>query len=302
MYTAPKTLLVVAAEANYFPLAQDALQSVLDKPERSQITLGFLDLGCTEGQREWLHSHVDRLEAPDWEDFTVRYPEDTPNYLKFVLARPLLSEYFPGFDVYLWLDADAWVQNWEAIALLQAGAQEHQGLAIVPEIHRHAEFLYDGRLPQFLGWAQRLYLDAGGETLAQRFGYRALLNMGVFALHVEAPHWAAWQEQMNVLLAQGFFNIMTDQVAMNLAVYQNPEVFAQTELLPAWCNTLPTAPAVWDETRRQWVERYLPHHPIGIWHLAGKEKPESLRTTTLSGATAIAPARYGLYRKDVLGL
>ncbi|NJK61000.1 MAG: hypothetical protein HC918_13185 [Oscillatoriales cyanobacterium SM2_1_8] len=297
-----KTLLVVAAEANYFPLAQDALQSVLDKPERSQIALGFLDLGCNQPQREWLQSHVDRLETVDWGDFTVSYPDDTPNYLKIVLARPCVPQYFPGFEVYLWLDADAWVQKWEAIALLRTGAQKHKGLAIVPEIHRHASFLYDGRWPQFLGWMQRLYLDAGGADLAQQFCTYPMLNVGVFAAHVASPHWAAWQQQMEALIVNSFFNIMTDQMAMNLAVYQNPEVFAHTELLPAWCNTLPTAPAIWDETAQQWVERYLPNHPIGILHLAGKDKPESLRATTLTGTTVTAPARYRHYRAAILGL
>jgi hypothetical protein len=289
-----KTLLVVAAEAHYFPLAQDALQSILDKPERSQIALGFLDLGCTESQREWVQARVDRLERVNWDDFTAAPPVNIPDSLKFNLARPFLYEYFPGFEVYLWLDADAWVQNWAAIALMQVGARVRKGLAIVPELHRHASVLYDGRLPQV--WERLTQLSP------ENLGYRTPLNMGVFALHVDAPHWAAWQQQVEALVAQKVFHLRTDQMAMHGAIYQNPKVFAQTEMLPSWCNTLPTAAPAWDEARQQWVERYLPYKPIGILHLAGPDKPEVWQATTLSGKTTMAPARYRLYRQKILGL
>ncbi|MGH6976466.1 MAG: hypothetical protein ACREED_05505 [Stellaceae bacterium] len=32
-------------------------------------------------------------------------------------AFPFLRRYFPGYDVYLWLDGDTWVQDAEAIEL-----------------------------------------------------------------------------------------------------------------------------------------------------------------------------------------
>ena len=50
-------------------------------------------------------------------------------------ARPFLPRYFPDHDVYLWIDADCWVQQWDAIALFLRGAQRRP-IAVAPEIHR----------------------------------------------------------------------------------------------------------------------------------------------------------------------
>ena len=38
-------------------------------------------------------------------------------WLKSQVSRAFLPKYFPSYEKYLWIDCDAWVQEWSAIEL-----------------------------------------------------------------------------------------------------------------------------------------------------------------------------------------
>ena len=65
----------------------------------------------------------------------------------------------------------------------------------------------------------------------------------------------------------------TDQVALALSVYEDK---IPIQFLPSYCNWmcefhLP----VFDEKNNIFVEPYLPHHPLGLVHLAGLDNIRS---------------------------
>ena len=62
-----------------------------------------------------------QLVAPGW-DFDFPGRESAPNYLKAEFSRPFLPRHFPGYEMYFWLDADAWVQEWRAVDIYCAAA------------------------------------------------------------------------------------------------------------------------------------------------------------------------------------
>ncbi|WP_228061222.1 class I SAM-dependent methyltransferase [[Phormidium] sp. LEGE 05292] len=257
-------LIITAANAKYFDLVQGTILSIRQKPEGKNVNIGFFDLGCTSEQVQWLEKQVNLIKHPNWEfDFPGR--NEAPEHFKGLLARPFLRRYFPNFEVYFWIDADAWVQDWQAIDLFIQGAKK-QGLAIVPEIDRSSHIQY-GELPEGRWqWVFRRYQEAFGEEVANKLYSYPLLNAGVFALHKDAPHWEIWAECLQQGLQQSV-SLMTDQFALNLAVY-NRGLFEQTELLPAWCNwTCHSAAPAWNKEKSCLVEPYLPHTTIGIIHL-----------------------------------
>jgi predicted O-methyltransferase YrrM len=270
-------IAITAADAKYFGLAQGCIQSLLDKREDRPVALGFLDLGCTPDQRAWLQTKVDCIQQPDWE-FAFPDRNNQPGYFKGLLARPLLRRYFPDHEVYLWIDADAWVENWAAVDLFVRGARRRQGLAIVPEINLSGQF-QGGQVPE--GWVklQHWYGMLYDTETAKHLATLPLLNAGVFALHRDAPHWQIWKDTLGEGL-QKWCSILTDQLALNEAVYWRG-LLRRTELLPAWCNWgwhfgLPC----WDEKRACLVEPYLPHTPIAIMHLTWlKHERACLQTT-----------------------
>src|SRR5438105_511276 len=110
--------------------------------------IGILDFGLASEQREWLAGRVTHLVRPGWDvDFPDR--ERTPETRKAQLSRPFLRRHFPGYETYLWIDADAWVQDWRAVELYLAAAGRDK-LAVTPEIDRAYKRHY--KRPKIFGW------------------------------------------------------------------------------------------------------------------------------------------------------
>ncbi|MGB8690366.1 MAG: TylF/MycF/NovP-related O-methyltransferase [Microcoleus sp.] len=280
-------IIITAADANYFELVRGTILSVRQKPEGENVAIGFFDLGCTPEQLQWLETQVNFIQKPDW-DFDFPGKNEAPHYLKGLLARPFLRQYFPNFDIYLWIDADAWVQDWKAVRLLVEGAAK-RGLAVVPEMERGYYLAY-GKLPWYWEFVYRDYQAAFGEEVAQKLHSYPTINAGVFALHKDAPHWELWAEY----LAQGLqqhVSLMTDQIALNRLVY-GTELFEKTEMLPAWCNwSCNFGLPVWEKQRGCFVEPYLPQEAIGILHMTG-HKHDLVKLATTDGDTIEISLRY----------
>jgi hypothetical protein len=277
-------LVITGGDARFFNLAQGCIQSLRDKPEGSNCDIAFLDLGCSPEQQIWLQSHVNVVRQVDWE-FTYPSRDRTPPYLRIQQARPFLRRYFPGYEVYLWLDADTWVQDWTAVRLFIEGAIRRRGLAIVPELDRGSQVQYGG-LPQHWQQIERWYSTTFGEHVGKRLCSFPMLNAGIFALHADAPHWTAWEDGLRAALYRDS-TFMIDQIVLNFLVYARG-LLDQTELLPAWCNwTCHLGMPRWDESRSLLVEPYLPHTSIGILHLTAEKHRERRLLTTSDKAVDI---------------
>jgi hypothetical protein len=281
-------ILITSADAAFFKLAQHTSLSLrANSPRGFSCRLGFLDTGCAPEQLAWLREYVDVIRIAEWVfDFPSR--SEAPRYLQGLLARPRLRECFPDYDLYFWIDADACVLDARAVELFLQGAQK-RGLAIVPEVDRGNKIQYGG-LPAYWQFNCDLFCQVFGDNAALNYHSYPLLNAGVFALHHQAPHWRVWE----CLLSEGLqksATMMTDQVALNLAVYDG--LFDHAEFLPAWCNwTYRSGPPVWDSLQGCLVEPYLPHTPIGILHLTGQAKPEDAQLRTTDGGAVSVRLRY----------
>ncbi|MEG4498471.1 TylF/MycF/NovP-related O-methyltransferase [Microcoleus sp. F10-C6] len=288
-------IIITAADANYFELVRGTILSVREKPEGENVAIGFFDLGCTPEQLQWLKTKVNIIKKPDW-DFDFPGRNESPEHLKGLLVRPCLRKYFPNFDIYLWIDADAWVQDWRAINLLVAGASR-RGLAIVPEVHRASLQQY-GQLPQFWQWVYQQYEANFGEEVAKKLYSYPILNAGVFALRKDALHWEIWAEKVERGLQKSGC-VMTDQFALNLAVYSG-ELFNLTEMLPAWCNWIFNGFPVWDKQRGCFVEPYLPQEAIGILHLAGRQQFDRVQLMATDGDILEISVRYQPKKQEAI--
>jgi hypothetical protein len=284
----PPTGLLIASgsDSSYFPLLRDTVQSVL--AQRRNVAIGILDFGLAPDQRAWLADRVAHLVRPGWDiDFPDR--ERTPETRKAQLSRPFLRRHFPGYATYLWIDADAWLQDWRAIELYVAAAGRDK-LAISPEIDRAYKRHY--KRPKLFGWTLnwKCYREAFGWRVADRLGRNPILNCGVFALHHDAPHWDAWARVIaQVVQRTRFFYI--EQTALNYVIFSER---LPVDLLPAYCNWMPgdAAPA-FDATRGLFVEPYAPHEVIGIMHLAGEaQKSHIFRLRRLDGGEVETSLRY----------
>ena len=244
-------------------------------------------------QRDWLAGRIAHLVRPQWDvDFPGR--DRAPEAFKAQVARPFLPRHFPGYELYLWIDADAWLQDWRAIELYCAAAG-HDRLAIVPEIDRAYKRHY--KRPKLFGrtLAWKNYREAFGWRAADRLGRNPMVNCGVFALHREAPHWHIWGRLIAQVLQRTRF-FYAEQTALNYAIFAE---HLPVNFLPAYCNWLAgdAAPA-FDARRGLFVEPYAPHETIGVMHLAGPEqKTQRFRLQCLDGGAVETMLRYGETRE-----
>lgn len=281
------TLIVSAADSTYFPLLRDMVLSVQEL--RADAAMGILDVGLEPEQRGWLAPRIAHLVEPPWD---IEFPgrERTPQARKAQFARPFLPRHFPGYETYLWIDADAWVQDWRAVELYVEAASAGS-LAITPEIDRAYKRHY--KRPKLFGFtlAWKNYREAFGWRAADRLGRNPIVNCGVFALRTDAPHWDAWA-RLIAQVAQRTRFFFVEQTALNYLIFAE---HAPVDFLPAYCNWMPgdAAPA-FDRGRGVFVEPYSPHEVIGVMHLAGREQKTHLfRLNRLDGGTVETSLRYG---------
>jgi hypothetical protein len=285
--TGARDLIIVSgADSGYFPLLRDTVLSV--RSASTDVAMGVLDLGLSVSERDWLSALNIDIVVPDWD---VAFPrrDRMPIAYKAQVARPFLPRHFPGYAIYLWLDADTWLQDWRAVELYCAAAQRGR-LAITVEIDRSYKRHY--KRPKLFGTtlAWKCYRDSFGWRVADRLGRNPMVNVGAFALRADAPHWGAWARVMSQALQrrQSFF---VEQISLSYLVFSE---HLPTDFLPCYCNWMvgDAAPA-FDSARGLFVEPYSPHEVIGVMHLAGREQKDRVfRLDTLDGGTVATSLRY----------
>ncbi|MCB9987539.1 MAG: glycosyl transferase family 8 [Rhodospirillales bacterium] len=251
-------------------MLRELLASIRKHPQVRHIH-GFriIDAGLTPEQRQTLENEGCVVEDGIWPiDLSARRVKGR-EFLKACVSRPFIPTLFPNADVYIWLDADTWVQDWGAIELLVAGALK-SGLAVVPQVDRaYGKTMRLGWLGAMPFRPRSFYYSNARKAFGGRIA-RALfpfptINAGVFAMRADAPHWARWQVLIRQALKRG--NIFTaEQLTMGMMIYLED---AAAEFLPSLCNWLCDTKPLYDPAQRRFIEPYLPHLPIGILHLTG---------------------------------
>ena len=286
MTRGPSVTIVTAGDAGYLGLLTDLLVSLRRGLGDRLPPLSILDIGFTDAQRESLKREYGATVVPLGWDLAYPVRAHAPNSFKVLAGRPHLPQHFPGYDIYLWIDADCWVQDADVLELFIRGAARGE-LAIVPEIDRGYWTIH--KRPKFWGQNQKAFAWAFGLREGYRYGRNAILNAGVFALRGDAPHWRLWSENYAYALKRfhisprayegniSFF--LADQTSLNRAVFVQG---APATLLPAYCNWFcGKGTPMFDNARNLVIEPHEPHRPLGIVHLAGagmKERVWSLKT------------------------
>ena len=256
-----KAIAITGGDAAYFDLMRDCIGSLRSVPEGRALALGILDCGLTDEQRAWCRAQgATQIVEPKW-DFDFPGREKLKDGYKALTARPFLPRYFPGHDLYLWIDGDCWVQQGDALELFLRAARTGK-LAAAPEIHRSMRH-YRHAWTEFSTINGAAYEKAFGRELAERLIRYPLINAGVFALRSDAPHWQGWADVLGEALQRS--TDMTDQIALNVMVYDRG---FPCEPLPSRCNwPVHHATPAWDEARKLFVEPAMPYEPLGILHM-----------------------------------
>lgn len=263
-----RRLIVVGCDSGYFPFARDCIASL--RPCLGDGTeLGLLDFGLTSAERDWLAANGIKSVEAVWNlDFPLRgWCETNKPGFKGMVCRPFIPDYFPGFDSYLWIDVDAWVQKPEVIGQY-FDAAERTGFAASIEVDR-SYFKYVSDPDHWKFEIENIGICLG-EAIARKIGYRPMINSGVIAFTAKAPHWAHWrrylQNGLNGISELTDITRMVEMFALNAVVYVDGLPVARFPATDNWMAIL--ASPAWNIDTKSWVHPAPPHEPIRILHLS----------------------------------
>lgn len=258
-----------AADAKYFRMGLGLVLSLLrSSPTRPRIRI--LDLGLTSAQIETLTPLVEAILPPRWYSGS---PRSFPQGMLGMLARPYLPRYAEDAEIILWLDADAWVQQWSAIAALIEAARPGR-MAIVEEGGGPGvEIRFrgpDGQMQLFRVAAEDVrrnvtacYRLCFGEEAAAKYGGMPNYNGGAWALRRDSPSWAVYGEHIELGLSR-FVHPLTEQQGLNIAIRTGRIEVAP---MPIICNyNMNQGLPGYDTRSHRFVVPDPPHEAIGVLH------------------------------------
>lgn len=263
-----RAILITGGESQYVSLLEGLLRS-LDAPGRpDNLDIGLLDLGLTDEQSAGFKQRGISVVVPDWDVDLSLFHQPPPGFYKGMTARPHLPKYFPGYDTYLWMDADTWLQDWAGIRLYLSSAQS-RGLAATPEVDRAYLPVY-GNI-SVISWRHNIITRCFNAQFANQLSLFPTVNCGVFAARGDAPHWARWAGILADIFKrnkEAFF--FAEQTAFNAMIRQGDMPIA---FLPSTCNWMcnRALPMCSDDG----VELLEPHPPfqrLNVLHLTADTK------------------------------
>ena len=270
-----KNVIISLADANYFELVNELVDSIKNHKQSENTAICIMDAGLKSEQIEILDKKVDIIKKAEWDIEVSNSKVKNKEWLKSQVSRAFLPKYFPGYEKYLWIDADAWVNSWYVIELYFKGCEKKK-LSIATSADRaYGRVLRaDWFFKSFARIKSQNYKHAKSsgfsEKIARRVALKPHLNIGVFALELDAPHWDVWQKNLKKALSSGKI-WGSEQIAMNITIYNDN---LAVEILPAYCNWTLIEALKFDEKKNTLVEPYLPNHEIGIVHFAGKNNDQ----------------------------
>jgi hypothetical protein len=285
--TAPRNIVITATNDLYLPLVSGLLRSLRALRFSAPFDIGVLDVGLTENGKARLAAFGVKI-VPAGVDIEYRGREEWERQLqgfRAMTARPFLPKYFPDYDVYMWIDADAWAQTPEAVDTMLAGAGGEDALFIVSEIDRDYKpyFLSSQPWEYHLKWYRANFPP---EIFTAIFP-RPMLIDGVFAMRASSLVWKEWAHVYTTCLQRaekaGREQFMADQLSLNVAVYMKG---FPLRIMPAefgWL-TLYSIP-MFDEEKKLFVRPTPPRTPISIMHLTHEKKLRSFDIQTTTGGT-----------------
>ena len=276
----PNPLIVSASNDAYLDLLDGMLGSIGGR--LADFDLGIIDLGLSDAGKDRIRArktgvHFARAE---WRR-TFPGIDKAPEYKKVFVSKPFIPDIFPGYENYVWVDADIWFQDAGAIDDYVEAGNTRGGAAFGFESHptylpqrvRRLEIFgkvfVKGVKSYFLSRTREMF----GSRIAAEVGIPPILNSGLFHMAGGSPIWRAWQE---TLLAANLKRRhrraqICDQTCLQVALIRRELPHA---VMPAAYNWLPlmSAPLI-DAATFALLDPAWPHPPIKAVHLVGVKDP-----------------------------
>ena len=301
-----KNVIVSLADANYFPLLDELVDSIKRFKQSEDVAICILDAGLKQDQKDSLSKKVDEIKNAEWDIEVPDHKVKDKEWLKSQVSRAFLPKYFPNYEKYLWIDCDAWVNDWNCIDLYFKACDDGklgitQTIGPGYKITSKVNWLF-GKLAliKSQNFKHAVKSKIGYEN-ARKLAFAPHINIGVFSMEKNSKGWSLWQNNLSKTLKAG--NIFgSEGLAINISVYIDN---LETEFLPLNCNWITSnLLPKYDVQQKTFVEPFLPNYKIGIMHLAagiwrdGKDmrvdKSVKIEVETLDNKKIIKSLRYNI--------
>jgi len=299
-----KNVIVSLADENYFSLLEELIDSIKRFKESEKVAVCILDAGLTKEQKEKLLTKVDEIKSAEWDIEVPNFKVKGKEWLKSQVSRAFLPNYFPNYEKYLWIDCDAWVNDWNSIELYFK-ACDNGKLGITQTIG--PGYRITSKVSWLIGKLAIIKSQNFKHAVKSRIGYEKArklafaphINIGVFSLEKNSEGWSIWQSNLSKTLKAGSI-FGSEGLAINMSVYIDN---LETEFLPLNCNWITSnLLPKYDDNQKTFVEPYLPNFKIGIMHLAAGiwkdgidmriDKNVKIEIETLNGNKIIKSLRF----------
>ena len=262
--------IVSLADEKYFNLLEELIESIKCFPESKNIAICVLDAGLNQDQIDKIKNKVDEIKKAEWDIEVSSLKVKGKEWLKSQVSRAFLPKYFPNYKKYLWIDCDAWVNDWSSIELYFKACDKGklgitQSIGPGYRVLSKVKWLF-GKLAIIKSQNFKHAVSSKiNMQKARKIAFAPHVNIGVFSLENSSSVWNVWQNNLKETLKHGRI-FGSEGLAINLSVYVDN---VDTEFLPLGCNWIASnVLPKFDESKGEFVEPYLPNNKIGIMHLA----------------------------------
>jgi len=263
-------IIVSSADSKYFFLLKELFLSLDRSGILSDYQFSILDTGLTKEQKIFFLDNSVIIKEAIWNTPVPKFKILGRENLKTQVARAYLPNYFENYKLYIWLDADMWLNDIESFYFYEKGALNDK-LTIVPQSDR--AYVKNANVEWLFGFPKKIktinYKNISksiSKSLGRKYAFHSTLNAGAFAINDNVNIWKCFQKNIKLAAKKGRI-FGTDQVALALSIYEDR---LPSEFLPSYCNwmcefNMPK----FDNKKNQFVEPYIPNNPIALVHLAG---------------------------------
>jgi hypothetical protein len=218
------TAVVFSCDENFFGLAKGLVLSLRQPGDLSPKNIHFLDIGASHDSLQWLEAQGVRVLG-DVKKFCLpeQVSEVGRNYRVAQLLRPDLPRIITGYDYYMWIDSDVWLQDLSSLKVFRRAAEAKNGAAVVvPTIDCTYGILLED-CTRFTKYAQGWYEPLYGPAIANEFSRKTIFNSGMFCMAASSQLWDAWRHELSKVrygeIKNDFSKHLAEQTCFNYLLH-----------------------------------------------------------------------------------
>ena len=128
-------IIISSSDSKYFILLKELYLSLKKQNILNEYDFAVLNTGMNKNQIDYLRDNKIKVKDAIWNTKVPSYKILGRDHLKTQVARAFLPDYFENYKVYIWLDADLWINDLESFLLYEKGALQNN-LTITPQSDR----------------------------------------------------------------------------------------------------------------------------------------------------------------------